>query len=49
MSVSHLCDKLGDLKLKKPAGDALLAFGEKTSLQFVFGQGMRWTRFLYLP
>jgi hypothetical protein len=28
------------MKLKKPAGDALLAFSEKTSLQFVLGQGM---------
>ncbi|PPQ78088.1 hypothetical protein CVT25_015622 [Psilocybe cyanescens] len=38
LSVSHLTEKLGDLKLKKPAGDTLLAFAEKTSLQFVFGQ-----------
>ncbi|KAF9532947.1 hypothetical protein CPB83DRAFT_873879 [Crepidotus variabilis] len=38
LSVPHLTEKLGDLKLKKPAGDTLLAFGEKTSLQFVLGQ-----------
>jgi len=30
---------LGDMKLKKPAGDTLLLFAEKTSLQFVFSQG----------
>ncbi|TFK42613.1 microtubule associated protein [Crucibulum laeve] len=38
LSTPHLIEKLGDLKLKKPAGDALLLFAEKTSLQFVFGQ-----------
>ncbi|CAA7271728.1 unnamed protein product [Cyclocybe aegerita] len=38
LSVAHLTDKLGDMKLKKPAGDALLAFAEKSSLQFVLGQ-----------
>ncbi|KAH9484304.1 Cytoskeleton-associated protein 5 [Psilocybe cubensis] len=38
LSVPHLTEKLGDLKLKKPAGDTLLAFAEKTSLQFVFSQ-----------
>ena len=27
------------MKLKKPAGDTLLLFAEKTSLQFVFSQG----------
>jgi cytoskeleton-associated protein 5 len=27
------------MKLKKPAGDALLLFAEKTSLQFVLSQG----------
>ncbi|RUS19776.1 armadillo-type protein [Endogone sp. FLAS-F59071] len=31
-------EKLGDLKLKKAAGDCLTAFVEKTSLQFVFSQ-----------
>jgi cytoskeleton-associated protein 5 len=39
LCVPHLTEKLGDLKLKKPAGDALLACSEKTSLQFVLGQG----------
>lgn len=38
--VGHLTEKLGDLKLKKPAGDTLLSFAEKTSLQFVLGQCM---------
>ncbi|KAJ7063272.1 microtubule associated protein [Mycena amicta] len=38
LCVSHLCDKLGDLKLKKPAGETLLTFAEKTSLQFVLNQ-----------
>ncbi|KAJ6630768.1 hypothetical protein B0H10DRAFT_2160163 [Mycena sp. CBHHK59/15] len=38
LCVSHLSEKLGDLKLKKPAGDTLLAFAEKTSLQFVLSQ-----------
>lgn len=35
LSIPHLSEKLGDAKLKKPAGDALVAFAEKTSLQFV--------------
>lgn len=39
LAVGHLSDKLGDLKLKKPAGDALTAFAEKTSLAFVLQQG----------
>ncbi|TFK29909.1 microtubule associated protein [Coprinopsis marcescibilis] len=38
LSVGHLSEKLGDMKLKKPAGDALLEFAEKTSLQFVLSQ-----------
>ena len=46
LCVPHLTEKLGDLKLKKPAGDTLLACSEKTSLQFVLGQG---TIFFYLP
>ncbi|BGP46329.1 hypothetical protein JCM10450v2_002171 [Rhodotorula kratochvilovae] len=33
-----LCDKLGDIKLKKPASDALVAFAEKSSLGFVLSQ-----------
>ncbi|TDL27444.1 microtubule associated protein [Rickenella mellea] len=35
LSVPHLSEKLGDMKLKKPAGDTLMLFAEKTSLQFV--------------
>ena len=46
LCVPHLTEKLGDLKLKKPAGEALLTCSEKTSLQFVLGQG---TIFFYLP
>ncbi|KAJ4487992.1 microtubule associated protein [Lentinula aciculospora] len=38
LCVPHMVEKLGDMKLKKPAGDALLLFGEKTSLQFVLNQ-----------
>ncbi|KAF7322950.1 Microtubule associated protein [Mycena chlorophos] len=38
LAASNLCDKLGDVKLKKPAGDTLLTFAEKTSLQFVLNQ-----------
>ncbi|KAL0946933.1 hypothetical protein HGRIS_013093 [Hohenbuehelia grisea] len=38
LSVPHLSEKLGDMKLKKPAGDTLLLFAEKTSLQFVLHQ-----------
>ena len=40
LCVTHLTEKLGDTKLKKPAGDALAVFAEKTSLQFVLNQGM---------
>lgn len=39
LSVPHLSEKLGDAKLKKPAGDALMAFACKSSLQFVLNQG----------
>jgi len=38
LAIPHLTEKLGDLKLKKPAGDTLTVFAEKTSLSFVFGQ-----------
>ncbi|KAJ7452458.1 microtubule associated protein [Mycena galericulata] len=38
LCIAHLSEKLGDLKLKKPAGDTLLIFAEKTSLQFVLNQ-----------
>jgi len=39
LSIPHLSEKLGDLKLRKPAGDTLLLFAEKTSLSFVLSQG----------
>ena len=39
LSVGHLSEKLGDMKLKKPAGDALTIYAEKTSLAFVLTQG----------
>ncbi|KAI0064593.1 ARM repeat-containing protein [Artomyces pyxidatus] len=38
LCVPHLSEKLGDIKLKKPAGEALVAFSERTSLQFVLNQ-----------
>ncbi|CAL1704809.1 unnamed protein product [Somion occarium] len=37
LCIPHLSEKLGDMKLKKPAGETLLLFAEKTSLQFVLG------------
>ncbi|EIN07407.1 microtubule associated protein [Punctularia strigosozonata HHB-11173 SS5] len=37
LCIPHLSEKLGDMKLKKPAGDTLLLLAEKTSLQFVLG------------
>lgn len=39
LSIAGLSDKLGDMKLKKPAGDALSIYAEKTSLQFVLSNG----------
>ena len=39
LATPHLVEKLGDMKLKKPAGEALILFAEKTSLQFVLNQG----------
>lgn len=36
--IGPLTDKLGDLKLKKPAGEALVAIAEKTSLAFLLAQ-----------
>lgn len=39
LATPGLSDKLGDIKLKKPAGDAMTAFAEKSSLQFVLSQG----------
>ncbi|GAA5878237.1 hypothetical protein JCM16303_002695 [Sporobolomyces ruberrimus] len=38
VAVPICCDKLGDIKLKKPAGDALVSFAEKSSLGFVLSQ-----------
>ncbi|KAG5643475.1 hypothetical protein DXG03_000863 [Asterophora parasitica] len=38
LSVAHLVEKLGDMKLKKPAGETMIIFAEKTSLQFVLNQ-----------
>ena len=45
LSVPHLSEKLGDAKLKKPAGETLATFAEKTSLQFVLNQGMSYSTF----
>lgn len=39
IAIGHLTEKLGDIKLKKPSGDALTVFAEKTSLAFVLEQG----------
>jgi cytoskeleton-associated protein 5 len=39
LTIPALSDKLGDIKLKKPAGDALTVFAERSSLQFVLSQG----------
>lgn len=39
LATPHMTEKLGDMKLKKPAGDTLLVFAEKTSLAFVLGLG----------
>ncbi|KAI9254442.1 armadillo-type protein [Phascolomyces articulosus] len=38
IAVQVLVEKLGDIKLKKAAGECLVVFAEKTSLQFVFSQ-----------
>ncbi|KAF8709603.1 Microtubule associated protein, partial [Rhizoctonia solani] len=38
LAIPHLAEKLGDAKLKKPAGDLLSTFAEKTSLSFVLSQ-----------
>lgn len=40
LCIPHLSEKLGDMKLKKPAGETLATFAEKSSLQFVLGHGM---------
>ena len=39
LAIGHLSEKLGDLKLKKPAGELLTLYAEKTSLAFVLAQG----------
>jgi cytoskeleton-associated protein 5 len=39
LSIPALSDKLGDIKLKGPAGSTLSAYAEKSSLQFVLGVG----------
>ena len=39
LTIPALSDKLGDIKIKKPAGDALTAYAEKFSLQFVLSHG----------
>jgi cytoskeleton-associated protein 5 len=46
LSVAHLSEKLADAKLKKPAGDVLTTFAEKTSLQFVLNQGTSYNHIL---
>ncbi|CAG8638343.1 14946_t:CDS:10, partial [Gigaspora margarita] len=38
LAIPVLLEKLGDIKLKKSAGETLTAFAEKISLQFVLGQ-----------
>lgn len=40
LSVQPLCDKLGDIKLKGPAGETLSAYSEKTSFAFVLKQAL---------
>lgn len=38
LCIPVMVEKLGDIKLKKPAGDCLVAIAEKISLQFVLSQ-----------
>ncbi|ORZ13461.1 armadillo-type protein [Absidia repens] len=38
LGIPGIVEKLGDAKLKKPAGECLVAFSETTSLQFVLSQ-----------
>ncbi|RIA95528.1 armadillo-type protein [Glomus cerebriforme] len=38
LAIPILVEKLGDIKLKKSAGDALMTFSEKISLQFILSQ-----------
>lgn len=47
LATPHLTEKLGDMKLKKSAGDTLALFAEKTSLSFVLNLGM--LEFIIMP
>lgn len=38
LCIPAMVEKLGDIKLKKPAGECLVAIAERISLQFVFSQ-----------
>ncbi|UZJ52839.1 hypothetical protein CBS101457_002159 [Exobasidium rhododendri] len=40
LSVTPLCEKLGDIKLKGPAGDTLTIYAEKSSFGFVLMQAL---------
>lgn len=40
LSIQPLCDKLGDIKLKTPAGETLVTFAEKTSFGFLLAQAL---------
>jgi cytoskeleton-associated protein 5 len=40
LTIGPMSDKLGDIKLKKSVGEALTAYAEKFSLQYVLNQGM---------
>lgn len=40
LSIQPLCDKLGDIKLKAPAGETLTLYAEKTSFGFVLKQAL---------
>jgi cytoskeleton-associated protein 5 len=40
LSVTPLCEKLGDIKLKGPAGETLTLYAEKTSFGFVLMQAL---------
>lgn len=40
LSITPLCEKLGDMKLKGPAGETLTLYSEKTSFGFVLMQAL---------
>lgn len=40
LSIAPLCEKLGDIKLKGPAGETLTLYAEKTSFGFVLMQAL---------